>query len=194
MISVYKTMINCHNSKVTRIDGGISMTHRPRGNLKEKYSHDDVIKWKHFPRYWPFVRGIHRPPVNSPHKGQWRGALMFSLIWWFETLSRPLWRHCNASNRWVASTKIIMFFVFLALSRRPGLTKTLINFKNQWRLSLSTSAINIRQYINFLYRCIALHQLLKLSLCHTHTHIDIYTYGFSSIIYIDRIIYIIYIL
>ena len=32
--------------------------------------HDDVIKWKHFLRYWPFV-----------HKGHWRGALMFSLIW-----------------------------------------------------------------------------------------------------------------
>ena len=42
--------------------------------------HDDVIKWKHFPRYWPFVRGIHRSPVNFPHKGQWRGALKFSLI------------------------------------------------------------------------------------------------------------------
>ena len=42
--------------------------------------HDDVIKWKHFPRHWPFVRGIHRSPMNSPHKGQWRGALMFSLI------------------------------------------------------------------------------------------------------------------
>ena len=26
--------------------------------------HDDVIKWKHFPRYWPFVREIHRSPVN----------------------------------------------------------------------------------------------------------------------------------
>ena len=25
--------------------------------------------------------GIHRSPVNSPHKGQWRGALMFSLIY-----------------------------------------------------------------------------------------------------------------
>ena len=37
-------------------------------------------QWKHFLRYWPFVRGIHRSPVNSPHKGQWRGALMFSLI------------------------------------------------------------------------------------------------------------------
>ena len=42
--------------------------------------HDDVIKWKHFPRYWSFVRGIHRSPVNSLHKGQWRGALMLSLI------------------------------------------------------------------------------------------------------------------
>ena len=42
--------------------------------------HDDVMKWKHFPRYWPYVRGIHRSPVNSPHKGRWRGALMFSLI------------------------------------------------------------------------------------------------------------------
>ena len=42
--------------------------------------HDDVIKWKHFPRYWPFVRGIHRSPVHFPHKGRWRGALMFSLI------------------------------------------------------------------------------------------------------------------
>ena len=29
-------------------------------------SHDDVIKWKHFPRYWPFVGGIHRSPVNFP--------------------------------------------------------------------------------------------------------------------------------
>ena len=42
--------------------------------------HDDVIKWKHFPRYWSFVRGIHRSPVNSQHTGQWRGALVFSLI------------------------------------------------------------------------------------------------------------------
>ena len=43
--------------------------------------HDDVIKWNHFPRNWPFVRKIHRSPVNFPHKGQWRGALMFSLIY-----------------------------------------------------------------------------------------------------------------
>ena len=27
------------------------------------HTNDDVIKWKHFPRNWPFVRGIHRSPV-----------------------------------------------------------------------------------------------------------------------------------
>ena len=53
-----------------------------------KLLHDDVIKWKHFPRYWPFVRGIHRSPVNSTHKGQWRGALMLHLI-------------CVWTNAWV---------------------------------------------------------------------------------------------
>ena len=42
--------------------------------------HDDVIKWKHFLRYLPFVLGIHRWPVNSPQKGQWCGALVLSLI------------------------------------------------------------------------------------------------------------------
>ena len=42
--------------------------------------YDDVIKWKYFPRYWPFLREIHWSPVNSPHKGQWRRALMFPLF------------------------------------------------------------------------------------------------------------------
>ena len=44
------------------------------------FFHDNVIKWKLLPCYGPFVRGIHQSPVNSPHKGQWHGALMFSLI------------------------------------------------------------------------------------------------------------------
>ena len=63
----------------------------------------DTIKWKHFPRYWPFVRGC-----NSPHKGQSRGALIVffdlrlnirlgrqTLNWWFETPSLSVWRRCN---------------------------------------------------------------------------------------------------
>ena len=46
-----------------------------------------VIRMEIFPRYRPFVRGIHLLPVKSPHKGQWRGALMFPLIcaWTNET-------------------------------------------------------------------------------------------------------------
>ena len=42
--------------------------------------HDDVIKWKHLPRYWPIVRRIHRSTVNSPHIGLWSAAMRFSLI------------------------------------------------------------------------------------------------------------------
>ena len=41
---------------------------------------DDAIKWKHFPRYWPFVRGIHRSPMFSLSK--------LSRRRWFETPSR----------------------------------------------------------------------------------------------------------
>ena len=52
----------------------------PPANRDKFNQHDDVIKWKHFSRYWPFVWRIDRSPVNSPHKGQWRGTLMFSLI------------------------------------------------------------------------------------------------------------------
>ena len=80
--------------------------------------HDDVIKWKHFVRYWPFVREIHRSPVNSPHNDRWiphtkasdaelwcflwsadlrlnKRLSKHSWGWWFETPSRPLWRQCN---------------------------------------------------------------------------------------------------
>ena len=39
--------------------------------------YDDIIKRKHIPRYWSFVKGIHR----WPHKGQWRGAFKFFLLY-----------------------------------------------------------------------------------------------------------------
>ena len=75
----------------------------PSIHYKTAIYHDDVIKRKHFPRYWPFVRGIHRSPVNSPHKGQWRGALMFSLIcvWingWVNNRDAGDWRRYRAHH------------------------------------------------------------------------------------------------
>ena len=70
----------------------------------------DISWWRHqmetFSAFLAFCAG--NSPANSPHKGQRRGALMFSLIcalnkrlskqswdWWFETPSRSLWRYCN---------------------------------------------------------------------------------------------------
>ena len=34
------------------------------GYMSVTIKYDDVIKWKHFPWYWPFVRGIHWSPVT----------------------------------------------------------------------------------------------------------------------------------
>ena len=61
--------------------------------------HNDVIKWKHFPRCRPFVREIHRSSVNSPRKSQWRGDLMFFILAWKNGYvnnrdAGDLWRHC----------------------------------------------------------------------------------------------------
>ena len=57
--------------------------------------HDDVIKWKYFLRYWPYVWGIHRSSVNSPHKGQCHGTLMFYLI-------------CAWINGWVKNRRAVV--------------------------------------------------------------------------------------
>ena len=67
----------------------------PTGLMIGCVDHGDVNKWKHFPRYWPFVRGIHRSSVYSLHKGQRSGALMFSLMCaWKKRLSKHQPRDC----------------------------------------------------------------------------------------------------
>ena len=76
--------------------------------------HDDVIKWKHFPRYWPFVRGIHRsrwiPHTRVSDAELWCFFIDLRLNkrlskqsrgWWFETPSSSLWRHCNERYQWI---------------------------------------------------------------------------------------------
>ena len=59
--------------------------------ISNSISPDDVIKWKHFPRNWSFVRGIHRWLMDSPHKGQGHGALKFPLV--------CAWTNARANNR-----------------------------------------------------------------------------------------------
>ena len=108
--------------------------------------HDDVIKWKHFPPYRTFVRKIHRSPVNSPHKGQRRGALVFwypclhqelSKQWrrrWFETPSRSfdvivmLYRqaeHDVSSSRPMCTSSIY-------LQHFGGYTYTFLTMPHPW--------------------------------------------------------------
>ena len=73
-----------------------------------KYARDDVIKWKHFPRFLPMVKGIHRSPVECPPQRPMTRSfdVFFDLClnkrlskqskrWWFETPPRSVWRHCN---------------------------------------------------------------------------------------------------
>ena len=104
--------------------------------------HDDVIKWKQFPCYWPFVCGIHLSPVNSVHKGPWRGALMFSLNWtwingwgwWFETPSRLLWRHCNIN----LTSQELLEHPGDSL-HNPGVENWSVFWKQEWHFITMTS-------------------------------------------------------
>ena len=55
-----------HYQKFDRI---INIKKQPTSDIRlASWQHDDVIKWKHFSRYWSLVRGIHRLPVKSPTK------------------------------------------------------------------------------------------------------------------------------
>ena len=87
-----------------------------------KQFHEDVIKWKRFSLYWPFVRGIYRSLVNSssqrPVTRSFGGFFDLRLNTrlskqsrrrWFETLSRSLWRHCNVAC-WILWGNIIKYW------------------------------------------------------------------------------------
>ena len=109
--------------------------------------HDDVIKWIHFPRNWPFVRKIHRSPVNFPYKGQWRGALMFSLIY--------VWINDWANNREAGDLRrqhghydvIVMFCVYIekkisgmyTSSLTPSASISIIWMNKHWTIWVHTS-------------------------------------------------------
>ena len=65
--------------------------------------HDDVIKWNYFPRHW-----------NYPHKGQWRDALMFSLIWTWIWVNN---REAGDVRRHRAHYDVSVMYVYLSFSR-----------------------------------------------------------------------------
>ena len=85
---------------------------------------------EYFPRYWPFVRGIYRSPVNSPHKGQWGEALMFSSI--------CAWINGWVNNRGAGELR----------RRRAHYFVSVINKANAPVNSLSTNQLQTRQDCN----------------------------------------------
>ena len=120
--------------------------------------HDDVVKWKQFLCYCPFVSGIQRSPVDSPHKGHWHGALTFSLIpvrlnkrlskrprrRWFQTLLRSLWCHCNEHREITPNSKSDMGVDYMWVANRLSIN-TFVTF-------IKTFCLNMSMLIKVLHR------------------------------------------
>ena len=107
--------------------------------------HDDVIKSKHFLCYWPFVRGLHWSLEDSPHKGQWHRALMFSLIcawtngWVNNRNAGDLRRHCTHCDITVMTSPIPSPLNFRACS---------VDWHQKWIWSRDYNVLLITLYIS----------------------------------------------
>ena len=106
---------------------------------RDVHRHDDVIKWKHFPRYWPFVRGIHRSRW-IPHTKASDGALMFSLI--------CVWINCWVNSREAGDLRrhrghydvsVMKNFYFNPKSAGPGVSRSSWSIPCQLMLWLRAS-------------------------------------------------------
>ena len=136
--------------------------------------HDDVIKWKHFPRYWPFVGGIHRWPVNSPHKGQWRRTLMFSLIcawingWVNNRAAGDLRRHRVHYDVIVMVLWYSQLFLFRNWYKGESYDNIFVNPSQLASLKRSKNGVNDGTWI--LPTCMSLKELWKTHPSWLHVH------------------------
>ena len=134
----------------------------PKENIHQSQNHDDVIKWKHFPRYCAFCAwnslvigefSAQRPVTRSSDvffdlrlnrelTKQWRRR-------WFETPSLPLWRHCNVKplndkprhcHHWhiyIYIYIVIMFLLYQHGIPKPCSIRTVISndiLRNEWNV------------------------------------------------------------
>ena len=117
-------------------------------------SHDDVIKWKHFPRYWPLCGDFTGPGAFPAQRPVTRSFDVFFDLglnerlskqprgWWFETPSWSLWRQCNAvlfSNSFLtrnAKTPINYIWVRMMLYKSEGILLLKILSAIMFRISI----------------------------------------------------------
>ena len=110
--------------------------------------HDDAIKWKHFPRNWPFVQGIHRPRW-IPHTKASDAELWWFFFylrlnkrlskqpwgWWFETPPWSLWRQCNVLEFIGGQTRVakLLHAVYSAFCLLTALCRQVLGHQQtQW--------------------------------------------------------------
>ena len=70
----YASLNGLDKSPAVVVNGGIVFVYVPLTDHGTSMYRDsgitcDVMTFQRFPYYWPFVREIHRSPVDSPHKG-----------------------------------------------------------------------------------------------------------------------------
>ena len=100
---------NRHTHTHARLDINIPMVWNNMRHTDSifTWTRDDVIKWNHFTRHWPFVRGIHRSPEFPSHRPVTQSFNIFWSVseqtveqtietWWFGTPLCSLWRHRNS--------------------------------------------------------------------------------------------------
>ena len=106
---------------------------------------------------------VGNSPVNSPHKGQWRGVLMFYVRlnkrlskqwqgWWFETPSRLLWRHCLEGIFMQSSFTRCEYFCdkiqFVKLNKNIFFMENRLTFRYLWTLVMCTYGHSTRTFLN----------------------------------------------
>ena len=116
--------------------------------------HDDVIKWKHFPHYWPFVSGIHRSPVHSPRL---RKPVTRLVLWTIVVSGNGL-----SSVRCQVFTGPSYLWLFQYIAIEPLAT----NVCNTWKImsyfssniSWNYRLLNVNHFIQWLYLLSVFHK------------------------------------
>ena len=152
----------------------IAMMTTVPGTVCQITTHNDVIKWKHFPRYWPFVRGIHRSPVRwiSLTKASdaeiWCDipALVEVAVWRRPgdrpvsepVMARLLTHICVIRPQWVNDMNFMKYYntdrnrMMASLHQMMYSCHVLFHFTLSWiRGLLYTGYITILRFIHFTY-------------------------------------------
>ena len=126
-----------------------------------QFYQNDVIKWKYFPCYLALVRGVHRRPVDSPHKGQWCAPLMLALIcawtnaWTIIRYAGDLRRHCVHYDTTVMMSPYASYIVHTTAFSRFVINVQFtfqLHFQSYWhhaRSKISHSKIDMTIHSSF---------------------------------------------